>query len=94
VPFGQSFHWADEQHLAETVYDMLEPVELGGAQQAWMRIADVGDGRTGPTSTAVQARPTATPDLRHDATSHTVPIYQIDTSARRFAVARVTRELR
>jgi SAM-dependent methyltransferase len=25
VTFGQSFHWTDEQHVAETVYDMLEP---------------------------------------------------------------------
>ena len=28
VTFGQSFHWTDEQHVAETAYDMLEP---GGA---------------------------------------------------------------
>jgi len=28
VTFGQSFHWTDEQAVAETVYDMLEP---GGA---------------------------------------------------------------
>jgi SAM-dependent methyltransferase len=28
VTFGQSFHWTDEQPVAETVYDMLEP---GGA---------------------------------------------------------------
>jgi SAM-dependent methyltransferase len=28
VTFGQSFHWTDEQTVAETVYDMLEP---GGA---------------------------------------------------------------
>jgi SAM-dependent methyltransferase len=28
VTFGQSFHWTDEQQVAETVYDMLEP---GGA---------------------------------------------------------------
>jgi SAM-dependent methyltransferase len=28
VTFGQSFHWTDEQRVAETVYDMLEP---GGA---------------------------------------------------------------
>jgi SAM-dependent methyltransferase len=28
VSFGQSFWWTDEQHVAETVYDMLEP---GGA---------------------------------------------------------------
>src|SRR5271169_5862779 len=28
VTFGQSFHWTDERHVAETVYDMLEP---GGA---------------------------------------------------------------
>jgi hypothetical protein len=26
--FGQSFHWTDEQPVAEAVYDMLEP---GGA---------------------------------------------------------------
>jgi SAM-dependent methyltransferase len=25
VTFGQSFHWTDEQPVAETVYDMLEP---------------------------------------------------------------------
>jgi len=28
VTFGQSFHWTNEQRVAETVYDMLEP---GGA---------------------------------------------------------------
>jgi SAM-dependent methyltransferase len=28
VTFGQSFHWTDEQQVAETVHDMLEP---GGA---------------------------------------------------------------
>lgn len=28
VTFGQSFHWSDEQRIAETVYDLLEP---GGA---------------------------------------------------------------
>ena len=28
VTFGQSFHWTDEQRVAETVFDMLEP---GGA---------------------------------------------------------------
>ena len=28
VTFGQSFHWTDEQRVAGTVYDMLEP---GGA---------------------------------------------------------------
>jgi hypothetical protein len=28
VTFGQSFHWTDEQRVAESVYDMLEP---GGA---------------------------------------------------------------
>jgi SAM-dependent methyltransferase len=28
VTFGQSFHWTDEQRVAETVYDMLDP---GGA---------------------------------------------------------------
>jgi SAM-dependent methyltransferase len=25
VTFGQSFHWTDEAHVAEAVYDMLEP---------------------------------------------------------------------
>ena len=25
VTFGQSFHWTDEHHVAEAVYDMLEP---------------------------------------------------------------------
>ena len=28
VTFGQSFHWTDEQRVAETAYDLLEP---GGA---------------------------------------------------------------
>src|SRR3989442_1606715 len=28
VTFGQSFHWTDEERMAEDVYDMLEP---GGA---------------------------------------------------------------
>jgi SAM-dependent methyltransferase len=28
VTFGQSFHWTDERHVADTVYDMLAP---GGA---------------------------------------------------------------
>ncbi|MCW2545676.1 MAG: class SAM-dependent methyltransferase, partial [Mycobacterium sp.] len=28
ITFGQSFHWTDEQHVAEAVYDMLVP---GGA---------------------------------------------------------------
>jgi ubiquinone/menaquinone biosynthesis C-methylase UbiE len=28
VTFGQSFHWTNQQHVAETVYDLLEP---GGA---------------------------------------------------------------
>jgi SAM-dependent methyltransferase len=25
IAFGQSFHWTDEAHVAETLYDMLEP---------------------------------------------------------------------
>jgi hypothetical protein len=27
VTFGQSFHWTDEQTVAEKVYDLLEPTE-------------------------------------------------------------------
>jgi len=42
----------------------------------------------------VQAGPPAMPDLWHDATLHIVPMYQVDISGRRFAVARLTRELR
>jgi len=43
-------------------------------------------------------RGAGTPDrhahLRHDATPHIVPMYQLDISGRQFAVARLTRELR
>jgi hypothetical protein len=34
------------------------------------------------------------PHLRHDAAPHIVPMYRVDISGRRFAVARLTRELR
>jgi SAM-dependent methyltransferase len=44
VTFGQSFWWTDEVHVAEAVYDMLEP---GGALVLIMHKAD---GRTVPPS--------------------------------------------
>src|SRR5438477_1455883 len=44
VTFGQSFHWTDEQRVAEVVYDMLEP---GGAMA--LVVHTVG-GRPLPTS--------------------------------------------
>jgi SAM-dependent methyltransferase len=44
VTFGQSFHWTDEQLVAETVYDLLEP---GGAIAL---IAHTVAGRPGPPS--------------------------------------------
>ena len=44
VTFGQSFHWTDEQPVAETVYDMLEP---GGALAL---IAHTVSGRPRPAS--------------------------------------------
>jgi SAM-dependent methyltransferase len=44
VTFGQSLHWTDEVHVAETVYDMLEP---GGALAL---IVHEVEGRGAPTS--------------------------------------------
>jgi len=44
VTFGQSFHWTDEQRVAEVVYDMLEP---GGAMA--LVVHTVG-GRPVPTN--------------------------------------------
>ena len=53
VTFGQSFHWTDEQHVAETVYDMLEP---GGALAL---IAHTVTGRPRPPGPGV-------PPIPHD----------------------------
>lgn len=44
VTFGQSFHWTDEQAVADTVYDMLEP---GGTLAL---IVHTVDGRPQPPS--------------------------------------------
>jgi SAM-dependent methyltransferase len=51
VTFGQSFHWTDEQQVAETVYDMLEP---GGALAL---IAHTVDGRPRPSGPGAPAIP-------------------------------------
>ena len=45
VTFGQSFHWTDEQQVAETVYDMLEP---GGALPLIVHTVTGGPGRETP----------------------------------------------
>ena len=50
VTFGQSFHWTDEQQVAETVYDMLEP---GGALAL---IVHTVTGRPRPPDPGVPAR--------------------------------------
>ena len=44
VTFGQSFHWTDEERVAEAVYDMLEP---GGAMAL---VVHTVRGRAAPTS--------------------------------------------
>ncbi|MBV8162182.1 MAG: hypothetical protein JO265_14780 [Acidimicrobiia bacterium] len=44
MTFGQSFHWTDEQSVAEAVYDLLEP---GGALAL---IVHTVDGRPRPAS--------------------------------------------
>jgi SAM-dependent methyltransferase len=51
VTFGQSFHWTDEQQVAETVYDMLEP---GGALAL---IVHAVTGRPRPPDPGVPAIP-------------------------------------
>ena len=51
VTFGQSFHWTDEQRVAETVYDMLEP---GGALAL---IVHTVTGRPRPPDPGVPAIP-------------------------------------
>jgi SAM-dependent methyltransferase len=53
VTFGQSFHWTDEQQVAEAVYDMLEP---GGALAL---IAHTVAGRPRPADPGV-------PPIPHD----------------------------
>lgn len=54
VTFGQSFHWTDREHVAEAVYDMLEP---GGALAL---IAHMHDGRPQPSGPGY-------PPIPHDA---------------------------
>lgn len=44
VTFGQSFHWTDEERVAEIVYDLLEP---GGAMAL---VVHTVDGRPAPSS--------------------------------------------
>ena len=51
VTFGQSFHWTDEQRVAETGYDMLEP---GGALAL---IVHTVTGRPRPADPGVPAIP-------------------------------------
>jgi SAM-dependent methyltransferase len=51
VTFGQSFHWTDEQRVAEAVYDMLEP---GGALAL---IVHTVTGRPRPPDPGVPAIP-------------------------------------
>ena len=51
VTFGQSFHWTDEQRVAEAVYDLLEP---GGALAL---IAHTVTGRPRPPDPGVPAIP-------------------------------------
>jgi len=51
VTFGQSFHWTDEQRVAEIVYDMLEP---GGALAL---IVHTVTGRPRPPDPGVPAIP-------------------------------------
>jgi SAM-dependent methyltransferase len=51
VTFGQSFHWTDERHVADTVYDMLEP---GGALAL---IVHTVTGRPRPPDPGVPAIP-------------------------------------
>jgi SAM-dependent methyltransferase len=51
VTFGQSFHWTDEQQVAETIYDMLEP---GGALAL---IVHTVTGRPRPPEPGVPAIP-------------------------------------
>jgi SAM-dependent methyltransferase len=53
VTFGQSFHWTDEQQVAETVYDLLEP---GGTLAL---IVHTADGRPRPPDPGV-------PPIPHD----------------------------
>jgi SAM-dependent methyltransferase len=53
VTFGQSFHWTDEQPVAETVYDLLEP---GGTLAL---IVHTVDGRPRPPDPGV-------PPIPHD----------------------------
>jgi SAM-dependent methyltransferase len=51
VTFGQAFHWTDEQAVAETIYDMLEP---GGALAL---VVHTVTGRQRPPSPGVPAIP-------------------------------------
>ncbi|GAA5030488.1 methyltransferase domain-containing protein [Actinopolymorpha pittospori] len=55
VTFGQSFHWTEEQQVAETVYDMLEPGGMLGL------IVHTVDGRPRP---APAGTPIPHPEIR------------------------------
>ena len=58
VTFGQSFHWTDEEPVAEIVYDVLEP---GGALAL---IVHTVAGRPRPPDPGVPAIPTTTRSRR------------------------------
>jgi SAM-dependent methyltransferase len=62
VSFGQSFHWTDEQAMAEVVYDMLEP---GGTMAL---IVHTVEGRARPPSPGP-------PPIPHDAIKALVEKY-------------------
>lgn len=62
IAFGQSFHWTDEERVAETVYDMLEP---GGYLAL---IVHTVDGR--PTPPAVGPPPIPHDELQALVTRH------------------------
>lgn len=61
VTFGQSFHWTDEQRVAETVFDLLEP------NGALALIVHTVDGRPEP--------PSAGPAIPHAAIKELVQKY-------------------
>ncbi|MCA2229035.1 YciI family protein [Nonomuraea aurantiaca] len=70
-------------------------VEMKEAVGGWFILeADNLDSRRPPPPSSAVARPPAMPHLWHYATRHIVPMYPVDISGRRFAVARLTRERR
>jgi hypothetical protein len=74
----------DGQLFATSLYDDPAAGLCGDAPAATLDLAGCRGAGT-PGRHAV---------LRHDATRHIVPMYQLDISGRQFAVARPTRELR